>query len=236
MTESRPRLKGNRRANYEYFNQKERRILVIGDLHCPFDLDAYLQHCQRVYAQYNCNQVVFIGDIIDSHASSYHETDPDGMSAGDELQFAIERVRRWRDAFPVADVCIGNHDRIVMRKAFSSGVPKAWIKSYNEVLGTRWNWVESVMYDDVLYEHGEGGQAKTKAKNNMLSSVCGHTHTEAYCLWHVGKRYRVFGMQVGCGIDFKSYAAAYAKNFKRQAIGCAVVLGGHTAVNCLMDL
>jgi len=236
MTESRPRLKGNRRANYEYFNQKERRILVVGDLHCPFDLDAYLEHCIEVYAKYNCNQVVFIGDIIDSHASSYHETDPDGMSAGDELKYAIDRVRRWRDAFPVADVCIGNHDRIVMRKAFSSGVPKAWIKSYNEVLGTKWNWVESVMYDDVLYEHGEGGQAKTKAKNNMLSSVCGHTHTEAYCLWHVGKRYRVFGMQVGCGIDFKSYAAAYAKNFKRQAIGCGVVLGGHTAVNCLMDL
>ena len=43
-------------------------------------------------------------------------------------------------------------------------------------------------------------------------------------------------MQVGCGIDAKSYAAAYAKNFKRQAIGCGVVIGGHTAFNCLMNL
>ena len=31
-------------------------------------------------------------------------------------------------------------------------------------------------------------------------------------------------------------AAAYAKNFKRQAIGCGVVLGGHTAINVLMEL
>jgi hypothetical protein len=34
-----------------------------------------------------------------------------------------------------------------------------------------------------------------------MSSVCGHTHTEAYCNMVVGKRFRVFGMQVGCGVD-----------------------------------
>jgi predicted phosphodiesterase len=232
----RPRLKGNKRKAYDYMTSKQKRILVIGDLHCPFDLDGYLEHCLETYAKFNCNQVIFIGDIIDSHASSYHETDPDGLSAGDELDWAIERVARWRDAFPVADVCIGNHDRIVMRKAFSSTIPRRWIKSYNEVLDTEWNWVESIVYDDVLYEHGEGGQAKTKARNNMMSSVCGHTHTEAYTIWHVGKKYRIFGMQVGCGIDSKSYAAAYAKNFKKQNIGCGVVLGGEVAINVLMDL
>ena len=43
-------------------------------------------------------------------------------------------------------------------------------------------------------------------------------------------------MQVGCGTDIKSYAAAYAKNFKRQALGCGIVLGGHTAINTLMQL
>ena len=43
-------------------------------------------------------------------------------------------------------------------------------------------------------------------------------------------------MQIGCGVNEKSYAAAYAKNFKRQAIGCGVVLGGNTAINVLMEL
>jgi hypothetical protein len=52
----------------------------------------------------------------------------------------------------------------------------------------------------------------------------------------VGNNFKIFGMQVGCGIDRDSYAAAYAKHFKKQAIGCGVVLGGHTAINCLMPL
>ena len=217
---------------------KTRNILVIGDLHEPFCLDGYLEFCVEQYKKYNCNQVIFIGDILDSHAMSFHESDPDGMSAGDELEETIKKVQKWYEAFPVADVCTGNHDRMASRKAFTGGIPKAWIKSYNEVLNTpKWNWVESIVYDDVLYEHGEGGQAQTKAKNNLMSSVCGHTHTEAYCRWFVGKRFRVFGMQVGCGVDASTYAAAYAKNFKKQAIGCAVVLnGGKLPINLLMSL
>lgn len=217
-------------------NKQERRILVVGDIHAPFELKEYLQFCKDTYANYNCNQVIFIGDIVDNHASSFHVSDPDGMGGGDELDLAIERIKDWAIAFPVADVMIGNHDRIIMRKAFDGQIPARWIKDYNEVLGTNWSWLESVVYDNVLYEHGEGGQALTKAKNNMMSSVCGHTHTEAYVKWLVGKNFKVFGMQVGCGVDSKTYAAAYAKNFKKQAIGCGVVLGGHTAINCLMDL
>ncbi|QDP61920.1 MAG: hypothetical protein GOVbin2056_3 [Prokaryotic dsDNA virus sp.] len=235
--EIRPRLNGNKKRAYENLTTKERRILVIGDIHAPFNLPDYLDFCYDNYAKWNCNQVIFIGDIIDNHYSSFHTTDPDGLGGGDELDLAIEEVAKWYEVFPKADVCIGNHDRMIMRKAFDSQIPKRWIKSYNDVLGTpKWKWVENVVYDDVLYEHGEGSQAATKARNNMMSSVCGHTHTTAYCQWFVGKRFRVFGMQVGCGIDAKSYAAAYAKNFKRQAIGCGVVLGGHTAINCLMKL
>ena len=180
--------------------------------------------------------MVFIGDILDNHYASYHETDPNGMSGGTELDYAISQVTKWADAFPIADVIIGNHDRIIMRKAFSSSVPMEWIRSYNEVLGTDWDWSERVVYDNVQYVHGEGGTARTKAKNDMMSTVSGHIHTQAYCEWLVGRNFRVFGMQVGCGIDADSYAAAYARHFKRQAIGCGVVLGGHTAFNCLMEL
>ena len=158
------------------------------------------------------------------------------MGGGDELLHAINDVQKWAIEFPVADVLIGNHDRIIMRKAFDSAIPKVCIKSYNDVLGTNWNWQERVVYDNVQYTHGEGGTARTRAKNDMMSSVGGHIHTQAYVEWMVGRKFRVFGMQIGCGVDSKSYAAAYAKNFKKQAIGCGVVLGGHTAINCLMDL
>lgn len=236
MSDHRPRLKGNRLKAFQHLTKKERRILVIGDLHEPFCLKGYREFCEEMYARWNCNQVVFIGDIIDNHYASYHETDPNGLSGIDELKRAIKRVQYWSRSFPKADVCIGNHDRIIMRKAFSSAIPREWIKSYNEVLGTDWNWVERVVYDGVQYVHGEGGTARTKAKNDMQSTVQGHIHTQAYTEFMVGRNFRIFGTQVGCGIDWESYAAAYAKNFKKQAIGCAVILGGHTAINCMMPL
>jgi predicted phosphodiesterase len=232
----RPRLRGNTKKAYENITKQERRILVIGDIHAPFVLKGYLEFCKDIYAKYNCNQVIFIGDIIDNHYSSYHEADPDGMGGADELACAIEMIKEWSETFPVADVLIGNHDRLIMRKAFSSSIPKQWIKGYNEVLCTNWNWVDRIVYDNVQYVHGEGGTAKTKAKNDMMSTVQGHIHTEAYTEWLVGRNFRIFATQVGCGVDSSSYAAAYAKNFKKQAIGCSVILGGNTAINCLMEL
>ena len=236
---NRYRLKPHEIAALKKMRESEtRNILVIGDLHEPFCLDGYLDFCLEQYETFNCNHVIFIGDILDNHAFSYHEPDPDGMSAGNELDLAIKKVQKWYEAFPYADVTIGNHDRMCSRKRFTAGIPSAWIKTYNEVLGTpNWNWVESIIYDDVLYEHGEGGQAQSKAKNNLMSSVCGHTHTEAYTRWYVGKRFRVFGMQVGCGVNSKSYAAAYAKNYKKQAIGVGLVLNSGTLpFNVLMPL
>ena len=232
----RPRLNGKLLKAYENLIKEERRILVIGDIHAPFELDGYFDFCQETYSKYNCNQVIFIGDIIDNHYASFHATDPDGMGGGDELDYAINDIQKWIKAFPHADVCIGNHDRIIARKGFDSQIPKRWIKSYNDVLGTDWNWAERIVYDGVQYVHGEGGTARTKSKNDMMCTVQGHIHTQAYVEWAVGRNFKVFGMQVGCGVDGGSYAAAYAKNFKKQAIGCGVVIGGHTAINCLMNL
>ena len=147
---------------------------------------------------------------------------------------AIRNIKRWSKAFPVADVVIGNHDRLIMRKAFSSSIPKKWIKNYNDVLGTNWNWVERIVYNGVQFIHGEAGTARTKAKNDMMSTVQGHRHSEAYTEWIVGQDKKVFATQVGCGVDEKAYALAYAKNHKKQIIGCSVVIGNHTAINCLM--
>lgn len=237
MKDFRPRLKGNKKKAYLNLVKPENRILVIGDLHEPFCLDSYLEFCKDTYAKYNCNKVVFIGDVIDNHYSSYHETDADGMGGGQELDLAIKRLKRWRKAFPVADVCIGNHDRIIMRKAQTSAVPKKWIKTYKEVLEVpKWNFVDRVVYDNVQYIHGEAGTARTKCRADMMSTVQGHLHTQAYTEWYVGANFKVFGMQVGCGIDHNSYAMAYAKRGKKPAIGCGVVIGGNTAINELMNL
>ncbi len=235
--EQRPRLRGNKLAAYQNLTRDERRILVIGDLHEPFCLDDYLDFCVESYRRHNCNQVIFIGDVIDSHYSSFHETDPDGYGGKDELELAIDRLQRWVEVFPVADVTVGNHDRIISRKAFSGGIPKAWVRSFNEVLNAPdWNFTDRVVYDGVQYIHGEGGTARTKCRADMQSTVQGHLHTQCYTEWFVGQNFKVFGSQIGCGIDASKYAFAYAKRGKKPAIGCAVVIGGHTCINELMDL
>ncbi|MEJ6767443.1 MAG: metallophosphoesterase [Gammaproteobacteria bacterium] len=215
----------------------EKRILVIGDLHEPFCLKGYLKFCKKTFVEYRCDQVIFIGDVIDNHFSSYHETDPNGLSGGQELELAIKKLSRWYKEFPIADVLIGNHDRLIMRKAMSSAIPSQWVRDFKDVLQTpNWNFVDRIVYDNVQYVHGESGTARTKCKADMMSTVQGHLHTQCYTEWVVGQSFKVFGTQVGCGVDHDSYAMAYAKRGKKPAIGCGVIIGGHTAINKLMDL
>lgn len=213
------------------------RILVIGDLHEPFCLDEYFDFCVETYKKYKCTHVIFIGDIIDNHAASYHETDPDGMGAGDELDLAIERIGRWYRQFPKSQVIIGNHDRLIMRKASSGGVPRRWIRDFQSVLGVyQWTFNERLVYDGVQYIHGEGGTARARCKKDLMSTVQGHLHTQAYTEHFVGTNFHIFGSQIGCGVDWKSYGMAYAKDFGKPVIGCMVVLDhGKLPINILME-
>jgi metallophosphoesterase superfamily enzyme len=229
MKDKRPRLKGEMAKYVKSLKNKERRVLIIGDLHQPFTLDSYFDHCVSVKEKYGCNEFVFIGDCIDSHFSSFHTTDVDGMGGGEELDLAINKLKRWVKESPDAYITLGNHDRIILRKAFEGGIPKAWIRSFNDILeAPNWKFVDSIILDNVLYHHGEGGTARTKMKKELMSTVQGHLHTQGYIEYMVGRNYKIFGMQVGSGIDKDSYAMAYAKNFGKPFLACAVVLKNGT--------
>ena len=185
-------------------NNEEERVLIIGDTHCPFDMDTYIDFLEDTYNKYRCNRVVHIGDELDHHYSSYHETDANGLGGGDELAVA---------------------------KTQSGGIPREWMREYNDVLGVpNWNFHTEMEIDGVLYAHGEGGTARGKCKNDLQSVVQGHLHTQMYVEYVVGRNNRVFGMQVGCGINHDEYAFGYAKAGKKPAIGCGVVIGGKEAI------
>ena len=211
-------------------------VLVIGDLHLPFTLEGYLEHCIKVYKKYNCDTVVFIGDILDLHFTSYHETSTEGYGATQEHDLSVEMLRKWYKAFPKAYVTIGNHDALIYRKAMSAGISKRWIQNYSQVLGTPgWEWVTDVVIDDVLYTHGTTN-AYTKAKQNLMSTVQGHLHSQAGIQFYVGAKSRIFGFQVGCGVDMKSYAMEYGRNFPKPVISCGVVIEGLHPHLEVMDL
>lgn len=226
-----------------YRKGKKENVLVIGDPHEPFTREGYMLWCREQQEKYQCGSIVNIGDAVDNHYSSYHEQDPDGMAAGDELDMAIMKTQQWHYLFPNANVCIGNHDDIIRRQLYSNGVSARWLKSMNSVLGTpTWKWaMEHILYD-VLYLHGTGttgaNAAYTRAMKAGMSVVMGHVHTEASVKWHVTKTNRVFGMLTGCGVDDRLYAMAYARNFpSKYVVSCGVVLEkGTIPINLPMPL
>jgi predicted phosphodiesterase len=198
-------------------------ILVIGDTHAPFTREGYLEHNIKIQKDYKCGSVIHIGDVIDNSYSSFHETNPDGHSAGDELDYAIESLQPWFKAFPNVKVCLGNHDLIINRKAFSAGLSKRWIKGLGEVLGApNWNFDIEHIIHDVLYTHGTGtsGQnsAYNRAINRRMSVVQGHLHSEASIRFNVSQKDIIWAMQVGCGVDDRKYAFDYAKANPRKFI------------------
>ncbi len=204
-------------------------VLVIGDLHEPFCLDGYLEFCRAKQEEYNCGTVIFIGDIIDNHYTSYHESEMATYGPNQELQMAIDKIANWYKVFPVAYVCIGNHDRMVTRKAKTAGIADGWVKDYSEVLQTpNWKFVMEIVINNVCYNHGEAGEAATRMLKELISQVQGHLHSKFYIQYGVGARHIIFGAQVGCGIDRNSFAFAYGKNGPKPAIGCMVNLNKGT--------
>ncbi len=221
----------------EYDPCTPKNILCVGDLHLPFTLRGYLEFCQSISYKYSCDKVIFMGDIIDSHYSSFHATDPDGLSAGDELEFCIKEIDRWKKVFSEADVVTGNHDLIILRKAYANGLSKRWIKDFNQVLGVDWVFKPSFIYNNTLFRHGIGQKSAPKAGSEFMNVVQGHHHTSAYIEYRVGMGSKVFGMQVPCGVDRETYAMAYAQEFPKPAIGCSVILDyGKTPIVEMMDL
>ena len=229
MNKFRPRL--NEYEERAYLQAKSsRNVLLIGDIHEPFTLDGYREFCWATYHKYNCNRVVFTGDIIDNHAPSYHTQDPDGYGAGEELQRAIDKVQEWYKLFPKATVTLGNHDRIPNRKAMDAGISAKWLRKHNEVLEVPgWDFVDSIIIDEVLYVHGDGAShAAIRAKKDLISVAQGHFHSKAYVEHIVGKRVKLFAIQAPCGVDDKAYAMAYGKNAPKSAIGATVILNNGT--------
>lgn len=240
MKQIRPRLTEEEyKAFLEYKNSTplkveksdddERRVLVIGDLHEPFTRFEYLDFCKGIEKKYNCNRIIFIGDILDNHVASYHESNPDGMGGAEELRKAKERIKQWYEAFPVAKVVVGNHDQLPDRKAFTSGLSASWIRSISEVLDTpNWEYSEQYIIDKVMYVHGTGRKAGNRMQKDLISVVQGHYHSESYITFAVGAYKRLFAMQIGTGADDKSYAMAYGRHFDKMHINCGVVLENGT--------
>lgn len=208
-------------------------VLVIPDTHFPFEHKDMFEFLIAVKEVFEPTKVVHLGDEIDAHALSNYLTDPDGMSAGEEHKAALLKMYKLYDIFPEVQVCTSNHTNRPFRKAFGAGIPKAFLRSYSEILQAPkgWSWHDSIRIDDISYEHGEGfsgaSAATLIAKGNMRSTVIGHIHSFAGINYISTPEQLLFGFNVGCLINNDAYAFAYGKHFKSKPIlGCGIIHKG----------
>lgn len=217
------------------------RVLVIGDIHCPVAHPGYLAFCRDLRDQNKCDRVVFIGDVVDHHAISFHTHHPDAPGPKDEHELASYHIARWARVFPSATVCVGNHDARVIRLAESVNIPSKFLRDYSEIWKTpKWDWKDDFTTDDVYYFHGTGSGGLHPSFNSMckllMSVVQGHIHSAGGIKWRANPTRRIFGMDTGCGIDDRAYAFAYGAAQKiRSILSAGVVIDGipqHVIMPC----
>jgi hypothetical protein len=213
--------------------RREETVLVIPDLQIPFEHKDALRFVMAVRDAYGPTVVVNIGDEVDFHALSDFDADPDGFSAGDEMGQALKHLDAWYEEFQDVKVCISNHTARPFRRAYKYGIPRHFLKDYQEFLEAPdgWSWEEYYILDEVRYEHGHalgGGYGKTAAANaplkNGRSTVFGHFHASAGIQYTATPEALLFGFNVGSLIDFKTYAFKYSHGAKsRPILGCGII-------------
>lgn len=208
-------------------------ILVISDLHTPYEHPDTVAFLTAVKAKYKPDTVVCIGDEADFHALSYHESNPDLHSAGEELERAISHLRPIYKLFPKVTVIESNHGSMVLRKALTGGIPNKAIKSYNEILDAPkgWKWVFDTIINTrtgpVYFCHGKTGTPARLASQYGCSAVQGHFHERAQITYISTPERLMFDAHTGCLADDKSMALGYNKiNVKRPIVSLLVIVDG----------
>lgn len=221
-----------------------RRVLTFSCLHAPFVRKGYLEFLKKEYKKWKCNEVVILGDEMEYHRLSVHPKAPEAMGALEEHNAGIKVLKRFYKAFPKAKCCTSNHTSRPFRVAAQIGLPEVFVKEYRDFLKAPkgWSWKDSWLIDGVTYKHGEGNFGGAHPHRNAAikhrgSIVIGHWHASGGVIYLASDNDLIFGMCVGCGLEYKGYAFRYAKNMtSKPIVGCGVVIGGKEAYFIPMDL
>ena len=166
--------------------------------------------------------VVHIGDLVDNHAISYHEHDPDGWSPEDEMREADTPQKRFR-AFRMSR-CAGETTIGYRTGSEDCYLPAGVSKQFRDIWNLPKGWKDDFSHtiDGVKYLHGtgySGDLAHLKAAvDNRSCAVLGHLHSVCGIDYSANETDCIWGMSVGCGIDRKTYAFEYGRDFKKKPI------------------
>lgn len=211
-------------------------ILVIPDQHAPYQHKDALRFLLAVREMFQPELTINLGDELDYHAMSFHDSDPNLDSAGTELEKGKKWLHKLEKEFPNQLVCDSNHGSMAFRKAKAHGLPVQLIRGYREVVfpagnGQGWHWAESwrvqTTLGPVMFKHQASGGILVDAAHNACNLMVGHNHGNFSVEYTASSKHLYWGAYSGCLIDKDAMAFAYGKHtLRKPVIGCTVILEG----------
>lgn len=209
-------------------------ILVVSDLHLPYHKKDAFNFLRAIKKKYPIDYVVNIGDELDAHALSFYDTDPDLLSAGMELDKAKEYIRELEKMFPRMTLIHSNHSSLIYRRALKHGMPRAYLKNYNEFLGVGkgWKWVEDLNLNmssgqECFFTHGISADGLKLAMQYGKCVTQGHFHSKFQIQYFSNPDSLIWSMQVGCLASQSHLAFNYSRTFRlRFIVGVGIIIDG----------
>lgn len=208
-------------------------ILAFGDLHVPYQhIDAipFLRACHKEYQPTRC---VNLGDMVDCHALSFHESDPDLNSPGQELKSAVYELQELYDFIDELDSVDSNHSSLFYRRAKYAGIPRDVLRSYRSILHApaKYNWhldltIKLPNKKELYFHHGLGSNASLVAKNfGGINYLQGHYHSRFFIDYVHSNKSTFWAGNTGALCDDQSLAMAYGRNtYKKSVLGAVLIV------------
>lgn len=211
-------------------------ILVIPDLHIPYHHPDAFEFLAQLYQAHPDATVVCLGDEVDNHALSFHDSDPNLDSAGTELAKARTAIAELNSIFPSMLICHSNHGSLQYRRAKAHGIPVEYLRTYREVMfpnggGHGWEWAYShtlgTSNGDILFKHQCTGDPRTAAAHEGTNLVVGHHHGRFDLAYGASSSRLYWGATAGCLLDRGSLAFAYGRETAfKPILGALLIIGG----------
>ena len=223
----------------------DKTILAISDMHIPYHHPDALDFLAALKSLYKPDLVVNLGDCLDFHGISFHDSDPELASAGDELVEAVMHIEELEKLFPDMFIVGSNHGDLPLRKFMANGIPSKFIKSYNDIyeVGDGWKFVTDLTIvskrkvPDIYICHSIRKNALQVAQQRGQRFMCGHFHENFSVNYAGNPNSLLWAVMAGCLIDKASLAFKYNKlNLNRPILGTAVIERGiPTIIPMILD-
>lgn len=211
-------------------NAVDKTILIIPDTHAPYSHPDHISFLKAVKEKYNPDIACHLGDEVDYHAISFHDSDSSLPNADQELDNAIIELQEGlHKLFKKMYLLESNHGSLAYRRCKHHGLPIRMLKDLPELYETPlWSWHHDILLltsnGPIYLCHGKSAAYGKLAKEMGCSAIQGHYHGKFEVTWFKTAMATRFNAFCGCLVDEDSMAMAYARNnLPKPILGCMVI-------------